>query len=183
MSLSFSVRPVPSRQAAARLQALIPLAPRLALPGAALVLIDVDDMGSINLSAGRAAGDALLAGLQARLRIVCGAGNPCLRMGGDRFALAITAHSRDEVDEAALSLLRVLQAPLPTPLCPPSQAEPPRAAGPALQARLSIGIARGPAQAAAMLDAAEAALTEAKAAGGHCWRVRTPQPAETLAAG
>jgi diguanylate cyclase (GGDEF)-like protein len=128
----------------------------------AVMVIDVDHMGEVNMNIGRAQGDEVLYELARRLRIICGPHHRPARIGGDRFALLMTVHNRDETDQAALTVLRVLSAPITV-------------AGRNVKPSVSIGVARGypGGRAGNLLDTADAALTEAKAAGGHVWRVAT----------
>lgn len=66
----------------------------------ALVLIDVDDMTSINSKAGHLAGDQALAGLAKVLLQVTRAGDSVGRFGGDAFGIVL----RDPVDEGPIRL-------------------------------------------------------------------------------
>ena len=81
---------------------------RIALtgPGAlVLVLVDLDNFGQINKSAGHAAGDALLRAVAERMRTVIGPDGLLGRLGGDEFAAVVRAQ-----DPAALGadLLKAL---------------------------------------------------------------------------
>lgn len=133
--------------------------------GMALLLIDVDHMADINTAIGRQSGDDILREMARRLRVIGGPGNPPARLGGDRFGLVVACDNRDEAEENALSVLRILGAPVTV-------------LGHAVAATVSIGVARGhiASSSRSLMAAASGALMAAKAAGGHVWRVALPQP-------
>ncbi len=61
----------------------------------ALACIDLDGFKTVNDRHGHAAGDAVLRGVAARLRILCGQADAAFRLGGDEFALVLPDDGRD----------------------------------------------------------------------------------------
>jgi ribonuclease P protein subunit RPR2 len=122
-----------------------------------LALIDLDSFKEINDTQGHAAGDRILQGLARGLLRCVRANEEVFRTGGDEFALVVAGDSRS----AALVASR-LQAELRR-----------RRRGIQLPT-LSFGIASAPGDAegkAKLLERADAALYEAKRAGGNRVRV------------
>ncbi len=70
--------------------------------GTALILLDVDNFGAVNKTAGHAAGDAVLRGIAAQMRSAVGPDGVVGRLGGDEFAALLTA---DDPQAVAQSLL------------------------------------------------------------------------------
>lgn len=135
----------------------------------ALLLVDIDDFRNINLRYGMAAGDAVLAETEARLRTASRPTDHVLCLGGDRFAV-IPAPVPQARTEAPSILAERLQAALARPMT---------VAGTLLQVNASVGLClsgRAPENSAeAMLEAAEAALAEARRAGPGTVRSFTPR--------
>ena len=73
-----------------------------------LVVLDVDDLKSINDSAGHPAGDAALRDLGERFQSVLRVGDDGARIGGDEFAL-ILPNSPPEAVEALLDRVRTVE--------------------------------------------------------------------------
>ncbi|MGW6886072.1 GGDEF domain-containing protein [Streptomyces goshikiensis] len=63
-------------------------------PGAAVVLVDLDDFKAINDTHGHAAGDTVLAATASRLSTWCGRHGIAARLGGDEFAAIVTNPGR-----------------------------------------------------------------------------------------
>ena len=63
--------------------------------GISMVVLDVDRFSQINDQLGRSAGDALLLWVAARLTQTLGDANLLMRVGGDRFALVISAELQE----------------------------------------------------------------------------------------
>jgi diguanylate cyclase (GGDEF)-like protein len=123
-------------------------------PRLALAVLDVDRLGHINLEYGRAAGDAVLARISARLSQVLEPGELAAHWAGDQWVVLLpNARPR-----AAARRIREIAAHLIRP--GPGQAP---AAG------ISAGVAAHPAHGltnSALVDAAALALVRAKRAGG-----------------
>ena len=127
----------------------------------ALYLLDLDNFKAVNDHFGHLAGDRLLQAVAQRLRACVeahdiGAGGVLARLGGDEFALLVTAPTHAVEREAlALALLTALR-------------EPWQDEGLCVEVRASLGVSawRGPDDGAArLLQQADIALYEAKAAG------------------
>jgi diguanylate cyclase (GGDEF)-like protein len=127
---------------------------------AALLVIDLDHFGNVNIIHGDTAGDEVLCVVADRLRALAGLGNHAARLDGDGFALLLEeADSLEDLDAACDRILHSLTAPYP-------------AAGQLIDLRLRIGVARAPDHgegAATLLRAAHMALDHARAAGGSRW--------------
>lgn len=119
-----------------------------------ILLVDVDSLKSINDRWGHHAGDAALRRVADALRATCRTTDLPARYGGDEFMVLAPGTSPSEALELAERLRRALDR----------EAE---ARGPAPHPRVSVGIAgAGPQSGAAeLLEAADQALYEAKAAG------------------
>jgi diguanylate cyclase (GGDEF)-like protein len=120
-----------------------------------LVMIDLDGFKQVNDRLGHLAGDALLAGLAARMRGVVRGGEGIYRYGGDEFAAIVPG-----ADRAATAAVGArLQAAI---------AEQPFSLDPARLVRISgsVGVASLPedaTDATALVDAADRAMFRAKA--------------------
>jgi diguanylate cyclase (GGDEF)-like protein/putative nucleotidyltransferase with HDIG domain len=129
-----------------------------------LLLFDVDRFKQVNDTFGHPAGDALLTQLAEILTQHGTAG----RLGGDEFAIWLTQPPAPPLQIAQAILTEATRAFAWT-----SQPNQPPSTG------VSIGIAAGPNDAqdlATLLELADAALYEAKRAGGHQPRAATPKP-------
>lgn len=126
-----------------------------------LLLIDVDDLGTLNRTVGHSTADQLLVALAARLQERSRQLDLVARIGNDEFALALTGNDAVEVlIETAKRLFSGLLAPV-------------AGAGEALDFSLSGGLAAMPThaqEAGPLLAAAEVALIEAKHEGGGSCR-------------
>jgi diguanylate cyclase (GGDEF)-like protein/PAS domain S-box-containing protein len=118
-----------------------------------VLFIDLDDFKLVNDEHGHAAGDAVLVELAARLRTVVRPADTVARLGGDEFVVVC-----EEVDEAAaLVLAERLREAVQQPVTVADVEH-------ALTA--SIGVAFGREEPDTMLADADAAVYQAKAAGG-----------------
>ena len=132
----------------------------------ALLLIDVDDFKRVNDTFGHPAGDGLLTQLAEILAQHGSAG----RLGGDEFAIWLHDAPHPPMQIADTILTQTAAAFEWT-----RAAEAPASTG------VSIGIATAPADAhdlATLLELADAALYEAKRAGGHQARAAHPHAAD-----
>jgi len=130
----------------------------------ALVLLDLDGFKAINDTYSHDAGDRLIAALASRLRTVCPRGALLARLGGDQFALLVTAAGA--LDTAA-RFAAAAQAQL---------AEPIAVGAHTLTVGASLGLAAtGPDHRVDDLHRrADLALSAAKAAGGGMVHTYTP---------
>lgn len=140
--------------------------------GAAILLLDLDRFKSVNDAFGHPAGDALLQGLGARMAALMGPGDLLARYGGDEFAVI-----HPEADPAAAAgLAERLLAAARLPLA---------VEGRRIAVGASLGVAFLPgdgAGAAELIQAADVALYEAKAAGRNAARLYDPAMAEAARA-
>ena len=119
-----------------------------------VLFIDLDNFKRINDGYGHAAGDAVLVELGERLLAAVRPADTVARLGGDEFVVVC-----EEVDEAvALALAHRLEEAIRRPLTVEG-AEYPLTA--------SIGVALGRADPDTLLGDADAAVYQAKAAGGN----------------
>ncbi len=122
-----------------------------------LAMIDLDDFKKVNDTLGHRAGDALLAGVAARLRSGVRAGETPFRYGGEEFAVLLPRADRRTVAEAGERIRHALE-----------QQGFPVGAGRVLKLTCSVGVAsQAPEEvdARALIESADAALLRAKAAG------------------
>ncbi|MCC5859873.1 MAG: EAL domain-containing protein [Ectothiorhodospiraceae bacterium] len=120
-----------------------------------LLLIDLNDAGTINDLLGHDVGDLLLKAVSARLRSWLPEGSILARWGGDEFMLSLPLCPRDET-EAIMEQAAALQGMLSEPL---------RVAGHELRVTCSIGVANHPRHGPdvdSLLQRAELALRQAK---------------------
>ena len=132
-------------------------------PGLTVAFCDLDGFKPVNDSFGHRAGDAVLVEVVQRLRAAVRRSDVLARFGGDEFTLLFRHGPADDV--AAIAGQRLLAA-----------MEEPYAVGVStVRLGLSIGLATSrPGDTAEQLLAhADAALYDAKRAGGGCLRVRT----------
>nr|WP_281372999.1 bifunctional diguanylate cyclase/phosphodiesterase [Kineococcus aurantiacus] len=142
-------------------------------PPVALLHLDLDGFRAVNSTRGRAAGDAVLVEVARRLRTAvrgrAAGADELARLGGDEFGVLLS--EPDAAVDVAVRLLSVL-------------AEPHEVAGSRFGVGVAVGVARPCGAGTELLEAAEAAVAQAKAAGGGCVRVvdRATGPAhgETL---
>jgi diguanylate cyclase len=126
-----------------------------------VILVDVDRFKRVNDTYGHAAGDELLAVTAARLRTWAArvGGGACGRLGGDEFT-AITRRAVTDAETADLATLLARPAPLPGP-------------GVTIRVTASVGAACAGRGLSAGLAAADAAMYQAKHAGGG-YRIAVP---------
>lgn len=129
--------------------------------GQALLLIDVDNFKSVNDAHGHAAGDEVLRHIARHLQAVVRSGDIICRIGGEEFAVLLSADSWDEASIAGERLRSEIERHRV------------RLGQLALQVTVSIGVAwwRGPANFEEELAAADAALYRAKRNGRNCVRL------------
>jgi diguanylate cyclase len=146
-------------------------------PGVAVMIVDLDRFKAVNDTHGHSAGDAVLSAAAARIRAVCADpgwdGRPwAARLGGEEFAVHVGATSRREATALAEALRGALAA---APVALP--------AGVALPLTGSIGVAWSdtPRALTTMLEAADAALYDAKRGGRNGVRVAAAIPPGTPA--
>ncbi len=123
----------------------------------AFVLLDINGFEQVNDTHGHPAGDALLAGVAARLAACFRESDTVGRLGGDEFAVILDGCERPE--EFAIAVRRLLEA-FSTPFS---------VAGRPLQVSVSAGVAVFPDHGQnfeALLASADAAMYRAKRAGG-----------------
>ncbi len=128
----------------------------------ALMFIDLDNFKRINDVMGHAAGDLLLCEVARRITGAIRTVDTVARLGGDEFV--VLAEDVETAEKAALIADKVMEALL----------QPVTLAKETVSSGASIGIALGPQDGAtgeALLQAADAALYEAKAAGRKCYRM------------
>jgi len=122
-----------------------------------LLMIDLDGFKQVNDRLGHLAGDALLAGLAARMRGVIRGGEGMYRYGGDEFAAILPSADRDAATIVA-DRLRAAVSGQPYSL----------GGGQKLRITCSVGVASLPEDgedATALIEAADQAMFRAKAGG------------------
>ena len=150
------------RRFAAELEHHLMLAERYGARGS-LLMLDIDELKRINDAHGHAAGDRTITltaeVLRARVRV----SDVVARLGGDEFAVLLPAADGTEAALVAAALLAEMSGR--------SQAD-------GVTATLSIGlstVAEGT-DATSLLDAADAAMYEAKRRGGNSFAIRDQAP-------
>lgn len=132
----------------------------------AVVVIDVDQLKEVNDGHGHAAGDELLQLVADAIRSVLRTGDVVARLGGDEFACFMFGSDEHEARRVATRLLEAVQHARYRGQAP----------------RVSIGIAC--AESGASLDdslrRADAAMYEAKRAGGMRYSLAAPEPVADL---
>jgi diguanylate cyclase (GGDEF)-like protein len=140
---------------------------------AALLMLDLDNFKEINDTLGHHIGDELVKRIAERLRSRMRGTDLVARVGGDEFAILLPETGHEAAEHVAGEILRhIAEQPIVLDSLP-------------LWTRASVGIALfDPARAddtAALLMQADAAMYEAKGAGGHSYAVagrdRDPDPA------
>jgi diguanylate cyclase (GGDEF)-like protein len=120
----------------------------------AVLFMDCDQFKTINDRHGHAAGDAVLAGIAARIKACVRATDLAIRLGGDEFALLVTP--LQGIDDATM-IAETIGAAMAAPIALPS--------GERVAAALSIGIAVYPDNAAdahSLVSQADRAMYRAK---------------------
>lgn len=134
--------------------------------GVALAFVDLDDFKSVNDRHGHDAGDEVLVAAGRRLSAAARRGDTVARYGGDEFVLLCPLRRRDvDVGTIGRRLVRSLRRPI-------SLSE-----GDEVTVTCSVGVARSEdagEDAERLLQCADRAMYEAKAAGGNCLRVFSP---------
>ena len=131
-----------------------------------VVVADLDDFKMVNDSLGHEAGDLLLQTVAARMTRAVRDGDSVVRLGGDDFVILLADQSSDaDVISTAIDKIRAaISAPI-------------LLAGQSLQVTCSMGIASFPpngSDAETLLRNADAAMYQAKAAGGDNFQFFTP---------
>ncbi len=139
----------------------------------ALLLIDLDYFKPINDAYGHAAGDEVLLETANRLKLVVPQNALCARMGGDEFAVIMTARYGSDIQKQAADLGSAICGVLSQPI---DLTDP---AGESVQIFASIGIvpSLGPASATELLRLADEALYRRKDNGRDGWWIAaSPKP-------
>lgn len=138
-----------------------------------LLMLDLDYFKRVNDAYGHAIGDAVLVRVAHVLRDSLRVSDLCARMGGEEFAVLLSATDMDN----AVIVAEKLRAAI---------AETPGAPGPAITVSIGVSSLGGHADSLDhMLDRADKALYRAKSGGRNCVRVscfREPRAAGDLAA-
>lgn len=123
-----------------------------------LLYLDLDGFKPVNDERGHAAGDAALVEVAYRLVARRPPGARLARLGGDEFAIMLPGADEDAASALADHLVADLSVPIDLPSGP-------------VQIGVSIGVARGaPAELTRLLEHADGAMYDAKAAGRGTWR-------------
>ncbi|MGH2857163.1 MAG: diguanylate cyclase domain-containing protein [Solirubrobacteraceae bacterium] len=137
----------------------------------AVLAIDIDDLKAVNDRYGHATGDELIVTVASAISSVLRAGDALARVGGDEFALTVFASDEGAGERVAARMLAaVAEAVFP--------------AAPSGRPRISIGVACAEPGAPLheALARADAAMYDAKRAGGMQVRTDGQQPPRELAA-
>src|SRR5690606_23539635 len=121
-----------------------------------VAMIDLDDFKRVNDTHGHLAGDALLAGLAARIRSAVRGSQTAYRYGGEEFTVVLPGAEADEAETVAERIRRtVAEQPFTV------------ADGLALSVTCSIGVCtlRAGEDGSSLLARADAALLRAKSSG------------------
>jgi diguanylate cyclase (GGDEF)-like protein/PAS domain S-box-containing protein len=138
---------------------------------AALLMLDLDSFKEINDTAGHSIGDELVKGVGGRLKARLRETDVLGRIGGDEFAVFLPEVAPDQAERVAAQLVDQIAR------------DPVMAGSMPLWTRASIGVAifdpKSPTDASGLLRQADAAMYEAKHAGGH--QIAIARPADSLA--
>jgi diguanylate cyclase (GGDEF)-like protein len=122
-------------------------------PGAAVMILDLDEFKDVNDTLGHQQGDALLLEVGTRLASAVGAAGIVARLGGDEFAVLVPGTADEErVLQIGRRVLRALEQPIALE-------------GMEVEVGASVGVALAPAHAtdpAALLKRADLAMYDAK---------------------
>jgi diguanylate cyclase (GGDEF)-like protein len=122
----------------------------------AILLVDLDDFKAVNDSFGHATGDAVLISVAALLQASVRQVDCAVRLGGDEFAVVLAAAHLELAQQRAESMVAAVRQ------------QPWGEIAGGLSVSLSVGLTAGPAAIIhELIAAADAALYEAKAAGGR----------------
>jgi len=134
-------------------------------PGAAVMILDLDEFKAVNDTLGHHQGDALLVEIGARLTDVVGAAGTVSRLGGDEFAVLLPSVAGEEqAMRVGRRLLRALEQPVALD-------------GLEVEVGGSVGIAMAPAHAnepAALLKCADLAMYDGKSISARGLRMFQP---------
>jgi len=135
----------------------------------ALLLLDLDRFKQINDSLGHAVGDGMLVEVAERLNQACRMEDMVARLGGDEFTVVLEdLESLEQASRVAEKILDVFSRPMSVE-------------GLELDVSTSVGIATFPAEGESigdLLKQADAAMYEAKEAGGNQYRYHSPALSE-----
>ena len=124
------------------------------VPGAAVMVLDLDEFKSVNDTLGHQQGDRLLCEVGARLTTAVGAAGTVARLGGDEFAVLVPSTAdEDHVLRIGRRMLRALEQPVALD-------------GLEVEVGASVGVALAPLHgpdASALLKRADMAMYDAKA--------------------
>jgi diguanylate cyclase (GGDEF)-like protein len=124
-------------------------------PGAAVMILDIDEFKAVNDTLGHQYGDQLLVEVGARLTATVGDAGTVARLGGDEFAVLLAGTAReDDVLHVGRRILRALEQPVALDTLE-------------VEVGASLGIALAPAHAtdtAELLKRADLAMYDAKSA-------------------
>jgi diguanylate cyclase (GGDEF)-like protein len=132
----------------------------------ALILFDLDGFKYANDNFGHGAGDQVLVRVANELSTVVRRSDILFRLGGDEFTVLVAGTSVEEIQVLAQRIVRTI-AKIPF-----------RFEGTSVPVTASVGIAMFPSDAVNASDLvahADAAMYQAKAAGGNDWRVYEPR--------
>jgi diguanylate cyclase (GGDEF)-like protein len=134
-------------------------------PGAAVMILDLDEFKDVNDTLGHHRGDDLLVEVGARLTAAVGTEGTVARLGGDEFAVLVPAAADEErILRIGRRVLRALQQPVALD-------------GLEVEVGASVGIALAPAHAtepAALLKCADLAMYDGKSASTRGLRMYQP---------
>jgi diguanylate cyclase (GGDEF)-like protein len=142
-------------------------------PVVAVLFLDLDGFKELNDSCGHAVGDAVLSQVAARLAGALRPTETAVRWGGDEFVVVCAGVPAAQLGAVAERLLEVLRSPFHVP------------GQPLLHLTASVGaVVAGPtARSADVLAAADAAMYEAKRAGGDRWAAAPVVPRSRVPVG
>lgn len=132
----------------------------------AVLFLDLDRFKHVNDSLGHAVGDELLLSVASRLRTCVRESDTVSRLGGDEFVLLLSAV--DHADQAAARTQRMITA----------LSAPHEVTGHTIHATVSVGISLFPddgPDAAALLQAADTAMYQAKEGGPNTYQFFEPE--------
>jgi diguanylate cyclase (GGDEF)-like protein/PAS domain S-box-containing protein len=156
------------RQLQERLAEAVSRASRMRQP-LALMFLDVDHFKSINDRAGHSTGDAVLREFGHRLRLAVRITDVVARFAGDEFVVLLEGlHAPQEAGLVAEKIVTSMRRPFVINGAP-------------LQVTTSVGVAYGVRAAphSPLMESADEALYEAKAAGRNTYRLRSVEPVTT----
>ncbi|MCB1851670.1 MAG: EAL domain-containing protein [Gammaproteobacteria bacterium] len=127
-----------------------------------LLFLDVDNFKAVNDTLGHSAGDALVAAIAERLRVLMREDDTIARLGGDEFMIIVETMNR--MEDVTITAQRTVEA-FSTPL---------RVAGDEMSITVSVGVTTYPEDAATasmLVQNADIAMYRAKACGGGAYRL------------